>query len=74
MQEHLHIVRKQFQKDAYAKSLGIVLDALTDDTITMHMELRPHMLNMYDRPHGAIMYAGPGCHHEKRVVQNRKAN
>ena len=33
MQEHLNIVKKQFEKDSYAKSLGIVLDTLTDDTI-----------------------------------------
>lgn len=57
MQEHLNIVKKQFEKDSYAKSLGIVLDTLTDDTIQMHMQLREDMLNMYNRPHGAIMYS-----------------
>ncbi|MBP7176880.1 MAG: hotdog fold thioesterase [Thermoclostridium sp.] len=57
MQEHLDIVKKQFEKDSYAKSLGIVLDTLTDDTIQMHMQLREDMLNMYNRPHGAIMYS-----------------
>ena len=33
MQKHLEIVKKQFESDNYAKSLGIVLDELTDDTI-----------------------------------------
>ena len=37
--------------------MGIVLDKLTDDTIQMHMQLREDMLNMYDRPHGGIIYS-----------------
>ena len=57
MQEHLEIVKKQFERDNYSKSLGIVLDKLTDDTIQMHMQLREDMLNMYDRPHGGIIYS-----------------
>ena len=57
MQEHLEIVKKQFEKDNYARSLGIILDKLTDDTIQMHMQLREDMLNMYDRPHGGIIYS-----------------
>jgi uncharacterized protein (TIGR00369 family) len=57
MQEHLNIVKKQFEKDNYARSLGIILDKLTDDTIQMHMQLREDMLNMYDRPHGGIIYS-----------------
>ncbi|MCX5812530.1 MAG: hotdog fold thioesterase [Proteobacteria bacterium] len=57
MQEHLNIVRKQFDKDNYAKSMGIVLDTLTDETITMHMQLRDDMLNMYNCPHGAVIYS-----------------
>ena len=57
MQEHLEIVMKQFERDKYSKSIGIVLDKLTDDTIQMHMQLREDMLNMYDRPHGGIIYA-----------------
>jgi len=57
MQEHLKIVKKQFEKDNYAKSLGIVLDKLTDDTIQMHMQLREDMLNMYKRPHGGVIYS-----------------
>lgn len=35
MQEHLNIVKKQFEKDNYAKSLGIVLDKLTYCVIGM---------------------------------------
>jgi len=51
MQEHLEIVRKRFEKDNYAQSLGIVLDELTNDTIQMHMQLRENMLNWFNRPH-----------------------
>jgi len=57
MQEQLEIVRKQFEKDKYAKSLGIVLDELTDDTIQMHMQLREDMFNFFDRPHGGAIYS-----------------
>ena len=57
MQEHLEVVKKQFERDNYAKSMGIVLDWLTDDTIQMHMQLREDMLNMYNRPHGGIIYS-----------------
>jgi uncharacterized protein (TIGR00369 family) len=56
MREHLEVVKKQFEKDNYAKSLGIILDKLTDDTIQMHVQLREDMLNMYNRPHGGIIY------------------
>ncbi len=57
MQKHLEVVRKQFEGDSYATSLGIILDELTDDTIKMHMQLREDMLNMYNRPHGGIIYS-----------------
>ena len=57
MQEQLEIVRKQFEKDKYAKYLGIVLDELTDDTIQMHMQLREDMFNFFDRPHGGAIYS-----------------
>ena len=57
MQEHLELVRKRFEHDNYAKSLGIVLDVLTDDTIQMHMQLREDMLNWFNRPHGGAIYS-----------------
>ena len=57
MREHLEIVKKQFERDNYAKSLGIILDKLTDDTIQMHVQLRKDMLNMYNRPHVGIIYS-----------------
>jgi acyl-CoA thioesterase len=57
MKEHLDVVKRQFDKDNYSKSLGIVLDTLTDDTIQMHVQLREDMLNMYNRPHGGIIYS-----------------
>ncbi len=57
MRKHLEIVKKQFESDNYAKSLGIVLDELTDDTIQMHMQLREDMLNWFKRPHGGAIYS-----------------
>jgi acyl-CoA thioesterase len=57
MQEHLEIVKKRFEKDRYAKSLGIVLDELTDDTIQMHMKLQDDMLNWFNQPHGGAIYS-----------------
>jgi len=57
MQEHLNLVRKRFEQDNYAKSFGIVLDELTDDTIQMHMQLREDMLNWFNRPHGGAIYS-----------------
>jgi len=57
MQKHLEIVKRQFDGDRYAKSLGIVLDKLTDDAIQMHMELREDMLNLFKRPHGGAIYS-----------------
>lgn len=57
MQEHLETVKKQFENDRYAKSLGIILDSITDETITMHMRLRDDMLNMYNCPHGSVIYS-----------------
>lgn len=57
MREHLELVRKRFEQDNYAKTLGIVLDILTDDTIQMHMQLRENMLNWFNRPHGGAIYS-----------------
>jgi len=57
MREHLELVRKRFEKDNYAKSLGIVLDVLTEDTVQMHMQLREDMLNWFHRPHGGAIYS-----------------
>ncbi len=57
MKEHLEIARRQFERDEYARSLGIVLDDLTDTTIRMHMPLTAGMMNFYERPHGAVIYS-----------------
>jgi len=57
MQKHLEIVKRQFGRDRYAKSLGIVLDKLTEDAVQMHMELRDDMLNFFKRPHGGAIYS-----------------
>ena len=56
MNEHLEIIRKQFETDRYAGSLGIVLDELTEDAVRMHMQLREDMLSFYNRPHGGVIY------------------
>lgn len=57
MQEHLAIVRRRFADDTYARSLGIVLDDLTDDTVVMRMPVRDDMLNWFGRPHGGVVYS-----------------
>jgi len=57
MLDNLEIVREQFKSDAYANHFGIVLDALTNDTIQMHMQLKPEMNNLFARPHGGAIYA-----------------
>lgn len=57
MQEHLEIVKKQFERDPYSKSFGIILDELTDHTIQMHMQLQEDMLNLFNRPHGGAIYS-----------------
>jgi acyl-CoA thioesterase len=56
MEQNLEIVRKQFEKDKFAKYLGIVLDELKVDTIRMHMQLRDDMFNWFNRPHGGVIY------------------
>ena len=57
MEEKLEIVKKQFENDKFAKSMGIVLDQLTENTIRMHMHLRDDMYNWFDRPHGGVIYS-----------------
>ena len=57
MHQHLELARERFEKDSYAKSLGIVLDELTADAIQMHMPLREDMLNWFKRPHGGAIYS-----------------
>jgi acyl-CoA thioesterase len=55
-EEHLDIVRRRFADDRFAGSLGIELEALSEDRITMRMVLREDMLNWFGRPHGAAIY------------------
>lgn len=57
MKEKIEIVKKQFENDKFAKSLGIFLDELTEHTILMHMQLRDDMFNWFDRPHGGVIYS-----------------
>lgn len=56
MNEHLEIVKRLFETDRYARSLDIVLDEVTHDTVRMHMQLREDMLSFYNRPHGGVIY------------------
>jgi acyl-CoA thioesterase len=55
-QSDLDIVRRRFPQDAFAGSLGITLDELLDDRVTMRMRLREDMLNWFARPHGGAVY------------------
>jgi len=57
MKEKIEIVKKQFENDKFAKSLGIFLDELTEHTIRMHMQLWDDMFNWFDRPHGGVIYS-----------------
>jgi acyl-CoA thioesterase len=53
----LEIVKEKFKNDKFAKSFGIALDGLTNETVKMHMKLMPEMNNFYDRIHGGAIYA-----------------
>lgn len=53
----MEALRTRFESDKFAKSLGIVLDELTEQTIQMHMQLREDMNNWFDRPHGGVIYS-----------------
>jgi uncharacterized protein (TIGR00369 family) len=57
MQKNIEIIKKKFESDNYAVSLGVVLDELTEDTVRMRMPLREDMLNWAGRPHGGAIYA-----------------
>ena len=57
MKEHREIIERLFGNDEYARSLGIVLDELTDTKIRMHMRLDASMLNFFGMPHGAAIYS-----------------
>jgi len=53
---NLKIIQEKFKKDNFANKLGIELDDLTDETVKMHMDLKPFMNNFQARPHGAAIY------------------
>ena len=50
------LVKRKFLNDKFATKMGIVLDELTGSSIRMQMKLTEDMENLYDRPHGAIIY------------------
>ncbi len=56
MDDPLKIVSEKFSNDSFARSQGIVLDSLTAEEIKMHMPLSVDSLNLYDRPHGGVIY------------------
>jgi acyl-CoA thioesterase len=57
MSDPLDLVAQRFADDPFAASLGIVLDALTEQTVRLRMSLRPDLLNWFGRPHGGAIYA-----------------
>ncbi len=54
--KELEIIKEKFKEDNFAKQLGIVLDDLTENTVQMHMRLKPFMNNFHAMPHGAAIY------------------
>jgi len=52
----LDVITEKFKNDNYAKNYGIILDDLTENTIKMHMQLKPEMNNFNGRPHGGAIY------------------
>lgn len=57
MLNQFELVKNRFETDKFAQSLGIVLDALTEQTIQMHMILREDMNNWFNRIHGGAIYS-----------------
>ena len=57
MLNQFELVKNRFETDKFAQSLGIVLDALTDQAIQMHMVLREDMNNWFNRLHGGAIYS-----------------
>lgn len=54
--DKLDLIQEKFKEDNFANQLGIVLDELSNDTVKMHMKLKPFMNNFQGRPHGAAIY------------------
>jgi uncharacterized protein (TIGR00369 family) len=54
--DKLEVIKEKFKNDSFAQSFGIILDELTEDTVKMHMVLKPEMNNFHGRPHGAAIY------------------
>lgn len=53
---NLDVITEKFKNDNYAKNFDIILDDLTENTVIMHMKLKPEMNNFHGKPHGAIIY------------------
>ncbi|MGA7097525.1 MAG: hotdog fold thioesterase [Acidimicrobiia bacterium] len=47
--------------DAYAKTLGVELVSVTDDAITIAMEVRPEHLNFLEVGHGGMVFSLADC-------------
>ena len=45
----LDVITEKFKNDNYAKNYGIILDDLKENTIKMHMQLKPDMNNFNGR-------------------------
>ncbi len=52
----IDVITEKFKNDNYARNFGIILDELTENTIKMHMQLKPDMNNFNGRPHGGAIY------------------
>jgi acyl-CoA thioesterase len=55
--DSLELIKNKFKSDNYAKRFDIVLDALEENFVKMHMKLTPEMNNFHGRPHGGAIYA-----------------
>ncbi|MGC2240766.1 MAG: hotdog fold thioesterase [Acidimicrobiia bacterium] len=47
--------------DAYARMLGIELVSVTDDAVTIAMEVRPEHLNFLEVGHGGMVFSLADC-------------
>jgi uncharacterized protein (TIGR00369 family) len=54
--DKLEFIKEKYKEDNFANQLGIVLDDLSENTVKMHMVLKPFMNNFQGRPHGAAIY------------------
>jgi len=54
-------VEEMLAADPYARWLGVELVSVTDDEITVGMEVGPHHLNFLDVGHGGMVFSLADC-------------